>query len=182
MDASKPASDISLSPSAGYVSSPQDGTGQNALCQPENGTVIGDVRGNDPAPAGGPGEQSLSGYWTAVFDYDAGAEDELSLRKGDLVEVLSRDSLVSGDEGWWTGMIEDRVGIFPSNYVSIGNGFSEKMRDRETAAEACSGYCVPPLHSLQMNNSSCIGLSGHRSIEETVCCIELLFKHHQALS
>uniref|UniRef100_A0A671QFM3 mitogen-activated protein kinase kinase kinase n=1 Tax=Sinocyclocheilus anshuiensis TaxID=1608454 RepID=A0A671QFM3_9TELE len=60
--------------------------------------------------------QHGSGYWTAVFDYEATAEDELSLRKGDRVEVLSKDSLVSGDEGWWTGIIEDRVGIFPSNY------------------------------------------------------------------
>uniref|UniRef100_A0A8C6URN2 mitogen-activated protein kinase kinase kinase n=1 Tax=Neogobius melanostomus TaxID=47308 RepID=A0A8C6URN2_9GOBI len=58
--------------------------------------------------------------WTAVFDYEATAEDELSLRRGDVVEVLSKDSLVSGDEGWWTGMIADRVGIFPSNYVSVG--------------------------------------------------------------
>uniref|UniRef100_A0A673BVD7 Mitogen-activated protein kinase kinase kinase n=1 Tax=Sphaeramia orbicularis TaxID=375764 RepID=A0A673BVD7_9TELE len=61
-----------------------------------------------------------TGFWTAVFDYEATADDELSLRRGDLVEVLSKDSLVSGDEGWWTGMIADRVGIFPSNYVSKG--------------------------------------------------------------
>uniref|UniRef100_A0A665VS42 Mitogen-activated protein kinase kinase kinase n=1 Tax=Echeneis naucrates TaxID=173247 RepID=A0A665VS42_ECHNA len=60
------------------------------------------------------------GFWTAVFDYEATADDELSLRRGDVVEVLSKDSLVSGDEGWWTGMIADRVGIFPSNYVSRG--------------------------------------------------------------
>uniref|UniRef100_A0A4W6FE90 Mitogen-activated protein kinase kinase kinase n=1 Tax=Lates calcarifer TaxID=8187 RepID=A0A4W6FE90_LATCA len=64
---------------------------------------------------------SAPGFWTAVFDYEATADDELSLRRGDVVEVLSKDSLVSGDEGWWTGMIADRVGIFPSNYVSKGN-------------------------------------------------------------
>uniref|UniRef100_A0A8C4T1M2 Mitogen-activated protein kinase kinase kinase n=1 Tax=Erpetoichthys calabaricus TaxID=27687 RepID=A0A8C4T1M2_ERPCA len=60
---------------------------------------------------------AVSRYWTAVFDYDATADDELSLRRGDVVEVLSRDSMVSGDEGWWTGKIEERVGIFPSSYV-----------------------------------------------------------------
>uniref|UniRef100_A0A3B5AKM9 Mitogen-activated protein kinase kinase kinase n=1 Tax=Stegastes partitus TaxID=144197 RepID=A0A3B5AKM9_9TELE len=58
-------------------------------------------------------EPAAPGFWTAVFDYEATADDELSLRRGDLVEVLSKDSLVSGDEGWWTGMIADRVGIFP---------------------------------------------------------------------
>ncbi|XP_053577768.1 mitogen-activated protein kinase kinase kinase 10 [Bombina bombina] len=55
--------------------------------------------------------------WTAVFDYEATAEEELTLRRGDLVEILSKDSTVSGDEGWWTGKIRDKVGIFPSNYV-----------------------------------------------------------------
>uniref|UniRef100_A0A4W4DP89 Mitogen-activated protein kinase kinase kinase n=1 Tax=Electrophorus electricus TaxID=8005 RepID=A0A4W4DP89_ELEEL len=73
--------------------------------------------------AAAPMGSATAGFWTAVFDYDANSEDELSLRKGDRVEVLSKDSLVSGDEGWWTGMIEDRVGIFPSNYVSSGNVF-----------------------------------------------------------
>ncbi|KAG9336752.1 hypothetical protein JZ751_003100 [Albula glossodonta] len=107
---------------------------------PENGTAA--------APASG---QAVSGYWTAVFDYDATAEDELSLRKGDLVEVLSKDSLVSGDEGWWTGMIEDRVGIFPSNYVSIGNGISEKIRDN--AGDDYADYSVPSLHLLEIDFS-----------------------------
>ncbi|KAJ8247999.1 hypothetical protein GJAV_G00237020 [Gymnothorax javanicus] len=56
--------------------------------------------------------------WTAVYDYEASGEDELSLRRGDVVEVLSKDAAISGDEGWWTGKINHRVGIFPSNYVS----------------------------------------------------------------
>ncbi|XP_052007522.1 mitogen-activated protein kinase kinase kinase 21 isoform X2 [Xyrauchen texanus] len=56
--------------------------------------------------------------WTAVFDYEASGEDELSLRRGDVVEVLSKDAAISGDEGWWTGKINRRVGIFPSNYIT----------------------------------------------------------------
>nr|XP_046213237.1 mitogen-activated protein kinase kinase kinase 21 isoform X3 [Oncorhynchus gorbuscha] len=56
--------------------------------------------------------------WTAVFDYGSTGEDELSLRRGDVVEVLSKDAAISGDEGWWTGKIHHRVGIFPANYVT----------------------------------------------------------------
>ncbi|CAH2241603.1 jg3937 [Pararge aegeria aegeria] len=52
--------------------------------------------------------------FTAVYDYVAQGEDELSLRRGEIVEVLSKDSTISGDEGWWTGKIGDRVGIFPA--------------------------------------------------------------------
>ncbi|XP_062320051.1 mitogen-activated protein kinase kinase kinase 21 isoform X2 [Osmerus eperlanus] len=56
--------------------------------------------------------------WTAIYDYDGTGEDELSLRQGDVVEVLSKDAAISGDEGWWTGKINHRVGIFPANYVT----------------------------------------------------------------
>uniref|UniRef100_A0A8D0HMD4 mitogen-activated protein kinase kinase kinase n=1 Tax=Sphenodon punctatus TaxID=8508 RepID=A0A8D0HMD4_SPHPU len=63
--------------------------------------------------------QTPNPFWTAVFDYEAAAEDELTLRRGDLVEVLSKDSNISGDEGWWTGKLQDKVGIFPSNYGSL---------------------------------------------------------------
>ncbi|XP_060614303.2 mitogen-activated protein kinase kinase kinase 11 [Anolis sagrei] len=60
--------------------------------------------------------------WTALFDYEAASSDELTLRKGDLVEVLSWDAAISGDEGWWAGKVNDKVGIFPSNYVSPKTG------------------------------------------------------------
>ncbi|KFM62370.1 Mitogen-activated protein kinase kinase kinase 9, partial [Stegodyphus mimosarum] len=56
--------------------------------------------------------------WTAIYDYEASGEDELSLHRGEQVEVLSKDSKISGDEGWWTGKIYDKVGIFPSNFVT----------------------------------------------------------------
>ncbi|XP_051946324.1 mitogen-activated protein kinase kinase kinase 9-like [Xyrauchen texanus] len=89
---------------------------------------------------------SGAGCWTAVFDYDATA-------KGDRVEVLSKDSLVSGDEGWWTGMIEDRVGIFSSNYVCSDNGITEKIRD--TPVEYAD-HSVPQLHLLQIDFSELV--------------------------
>ncbi|XP_054052508.1 mitogen-activated protein kinase kinase kinase 21 [Rissa tridactyla] len=67
------------------------------------------------AAAGGGGPCPL---WTALYDYEASGEDELSLRRGDVVEVLSQDAAVSGDDGWWAGKIRHRLGIFPANYVT----------------------------------------------------------------
>mgnify|MGYP002715728520 CR=1 FL=1 len=58
---------------------------------------------------------------TALFDYKAQGEDELSLKRGERVEVLTKDVKVSGDEGWWTGKIGDKVGIFPANFVADEN-------------------------------------------------------------
>ncbi len=60
----------------------------------------------------------MRSLWTVFCDYDAQGEDELTLRKGEIVEVLSKDVKISGDHGWWTGKIGEKVGIFPSNFVS----------------------------------------------------------------
>ncbi|KAJ8683822.1 hypothetical protein QAD02_019614 [Eretmocerus hayati] len=59
-----------------------------------------------------------SNLFTALFDYIAQGEDELSLQRGETVEVLSKDSRISGDDGWWTGKIRGKVGIFPANFVA----------------------------------------------------------------
>ena len=67
-------------------------------------------------------------YWTAVFDYVGKREDELTLNRGCLVEVLSYDSHISGDEGWWTGRVGNNVGIFPSNFVTKDINFSLQER------------------------------------------------------
>ncbi|XP_026741929.1 mitogen-activated protein kinase kinase kinase 11-like [Trichoplusia ni] len=77
-----------------------------------------------PRPAAGraamaaDSERPPLALFTAVYDYVAQGEDELSLRRGEIVEVLSKDANISGDEGWWTGKIGDRVGIFPAMYVT----------------------------------------------------------------
>ncbi|XP_005095192.1 mitogen-activated protein kinase kinase kinase 11 [Aplysia californica] len=60
-------------------------------------------------------ENEQSPLWTAIFDYEAAREDELTLRRGTQVQVLSVDS---GDDGWWMGRAEGKVGIFPSNFVA----------------------------------------------------------------
>lgn len=66
-------------------------------------------------------QKNTLSLWTALYDYEAQGEDELSLQRGEIVEVLSFDSKISGDEGWWTGKIGDKVGIFPANFVTEEN-------------------------------------------------------------
>jgi amphiphysin len=47
---------------------------------------------------------------TALYDYAAQAEGDLSFRAGDVIEVVSRTQ--NGNE-WWTGRVEGREGQFP---------------------------------------------------------------------
>ena len=56
--------------------------------------------------------------WIAIYDYDANAEDELSLKFGQQVKIISTDFTASGDEGWWVGKTEKKMGVFPSSYVT----------------------------------------------------------------
>ena len=52
----------------------------------------------------------------ALYDYKAQRSDELSLRSGDSVLVLYKDSA-----NWWMGQLPSgQQGFFPSNYVTEG--------------------------------------------------------------
>ncbi|XP_047534213.1 mitogen-activated protein kinase kinase kinase 9-like isoform X1 [Vanessa atalanta] len=90
--------------------------------------------------------------FTAVYDYIAQGEDELSLRRGEIVEVLSKDANISGDEGWWTGKIGDRVGIFPAVYVTD---------DDPLAVTSVIGDVDPPRVSFsELKLEEVIGVGG----------------------
>ncbi|XP_061657099.1 guanine nucleotide exchange factor VAV2 isoform X7 [Syngnathoides biaculeatus] len=53
---------------------------------------------------------------TAVARYNFAARDmrELSLREGDVVKIYNK---IGGDQGWWKGEANGRIGWFPSTYV-----------------------------------------------------------------
>lgn len=84
---------------------------------------------------------SANGFslWTARFDYEAQGEDELSLRRGEVVKVLSKDTKISGDEGWWTGKIGDKVGIFPANFVTKDDVLITEIKFTELKLEEVIG-------------------------------------------
>ncbi len=90
--------------SLGGVSAVSGVSGVSGISSSVSGISIGSV-GSNP-------------MWTAVFDYEAANDDELTLHRGVQVKVLSKDAKISGDEGWWTGEVDNRVGIFPSNFVT----------------------------------------------------------------
>lgn len=52
------------------------------------------------------------GRCTAIYDYDANLEDELTIRVGDIIHVHEKQA-----DGWWLGETAGRVGIFPATYV-----------------------------------------------------------------
>lgn len=50
-----------------------------------------------------------------MYDYAPQHEDELQLKRGEVLTVVERR-----DEDWWVGRTDDgRKGLFPANYVQL---------------------------------------------------------------
>lgn len=62
------------------------------------------------------------------YPYKAQNEDELSIREGDIVTLVSKDSL---DPGWWRGELNGKVGVFPDNFVTLIPSGEEKSSSRD---------------------------------------------------
>ncbi|XP_044011155.1 intersectin-1 isoform X3 [Aphidius gifuensis] len=50
-------------------------------------------------------------YYIALYQYSSTEPDDLSFTDGDIINVTKKDG------EWWTGIIGERSGFFPSNYV-----------------------------------------------------------------
>ncbi|KAG2468704.1 MEP1A protein, partial [Polypterus senegalus] len=62
------------------------------------------------------GTLKVKEYCKACFAYEGTNEDELSLKEGDIVRILSK---VTGEPGWWKGEINGKEGVFPDNFVTV---------------------------------------------------------------
>ncbi|KAH0612923.1 uncharacterized protein H6S33_009303 [Morchella sextelata] len=53
---------------------------------------------------------------TALYDFEAQAEGDLSFSAGDIIEIVQR---TNNENEWWTGKLHGRQGQFPGNYVRV---------------------------------------------------------------
>ncbi|CAL8248236.1 unnamed protein product [Lota lota] len=63
-----------------------------------------------------------------MFDYTPKTEDELELKKGNIVSIINKET---EDEGWWEGKLDGRQGFFPDNFVMV-------IPPKDTQSEAVS--------------------------------------------
>merc|ERR1719361_665164 len=64
----------------------------------------------------------------ALYDYEAEVHGDLTLRAGDIIAITDREDT----NGWWTGQIGGRSGLFPSTYVEvIDEGPMPELHQRE---------------------------------------------------
>lgn len=111
----------SSQPQAGY-SGGYGGYTSPTYTSPTSGSAPGMLPNTAAPPAYGmppPTPQSApapSETCTALYDYVAQQQGDLSFTAGAIIEVLER---TSGANGWWKGRCNGQVGIFPGNYVKL---------------------------------------------------------------
>ncbi|KAF2865150.1 reduced viability upon starvation protein [Massariosphaeria phaeospora] len=98
------------------------GPAQNALSPALSSTSwssAAKAKGAPPPPK--PKPSRLSGVpatetVTALYDYEAQAEGDLSFLAGDVIEIITR---TPNDNEWWIGKVRGKQGQFPGNYVKL---------------------------------------------------------------
>ncbi|XP_023830006.1 CD2-associated protein isoform X1 [Salvelinus sp. IW2-2015] len=70
----------------------------------------------DSQKAEGDSKAKVKEYCKATFAFEATNEDELTLKEGDVIQILSKDT---GEPGWWRGEIGGKEGVFPDNFVAV---------------------------------------------------------------
>uniref|UniRef100_T1JI45 SH3 domain-containing protein n=1 Tax=Strigamia maritima TaxID=126957 RepID=T1JI45_STRMM len=51
-----------------------------------------------------------------LYAYDACNDDELSLKEGDVITIITKEV---EDKGWWKGELNNKIGVFPDNFVEL---------------------------------------------------------------
>ncbi|XP_048865960.1 SH3 domain-containing kinase-binding protein 1 isoform X4 [Brienomyrus brachyistius] len=63
-----------------------------------------------------------------LFPYEAQNEDELSIKEGDIVAIITKEC---ADTGWWLGELNGKQGVFPDNFVKLFIPEVEKERPKK---------------------------------------------------
>ncbi|KAG7465735.1 hypothetical protein MATL_G00156670 [Megalops atlanticus] len=59
----------------------------------------------------------------SLYDYSANRSDELTVRRGDIIQVLYKDN-----DNWWFGRLANgQQGYFPANYVADERGLEDEL-------------------------------------------------------
>lgn len=130
LDMARPATGSGTdTPPPPYTSTGLPASSSNSLLTPAATTGVGrsnstgtnySVVGKKAPPPPRPKPKTLSvepEKATALYDFEAQAEGDLSFSAGDVIEIMQRSS---NENEWWIGKLNGRQGQFPGNYVKLG--------------------------------------------------------------
>lgn len=93
--------------------SPIDGDkNKNVPKKPPPPAPVGDSSESAPKLPPKPSREQAK----VLYAYEAQNEDELSIKEGDTINIISKEI---EDQGWWKGELNGRIGVFPDNFVEL---------------------------------------------------------------
>ncbi|KAK6462024.1 hypothetical protein DFJ63DRAFT_139547 [Scheffersomyces coipomensis] len=117
-----PAGDYK-NPSGAYQAPTYGGYGAQQPATPGYGApTAAPTYGSPPAAAAAPVYGALplpaptAETCTALYDYTAQAQGDLTFPAGAQIEIVQR---TTDTNGWWTGRYNGQTGVFPGNYVQL---------------------------------------------------------------
>lgn len=83
------------------------------------------------------GKAKAKDFCKVTFAFEATNEDELTLKEGEIIHILSKDT---GEPGWWRGEIGNKEGVFPDNFVVM---LTETEKEKEIPMSRASVKSSP---------------------------------------
>ncbi|XP_051879994.1 intersectin-2b isoform X4 [Pristis pectinata] len=118
---------------------------EQAQLSVESGPVYASVV-KSSSPVSQAGEEYI-----ALYSYESTETGDLTFTAGEVVLVTKKDG------EWWTGVIDDRTGVFPSNYVkpkdpdgSSSSGKSGTLNKKPEIAQVTSAYTATGTEQLSL--------------------------------
>uniref|UniRef100_A0A4W3I355 Intersectin 2b n=1 Tax=Callorhinchus milii TaxID=7868 RepID=A0A4W3I355_CALMI len=97
-----------------------------------------------------PASQPLEEY-VAIYSYQSGETGDLTFSEGETIQITKKEG------EWWTGTIDDRTGVFPSNYVkpkdpdaSSISGRTGTLNKKPEIAQVTSTYTAAGSEQLNL--------------------------------
>lgn len=80
---------------------------------------------------------------TAMYDFTAISNEELSLRTGQKIWLAPRSLQSKSIPGWWIATDNRSVGLVPANYVTIVGQLKKKKSESESNGNATASTLIP---------------------------------------
>ena len=103
-----------------------------------------------------------------IGDFNCLYADELTLQLGERIEIISKDTIVSRNIGWWTGRnSRGKIGIFPAACVKVVSSMTEADGSEQTDSSETERYPLE-ISFDEVKMKELIGMGGFGKVHRAI--------------